>query len=607
MKDCQVLVNKKAREKHGWVLVLIVTSLVILSIMGVGLMTVAYGVRQHASKLKNEVVAMLAAEAGYEKAIFWMGQQKDMLSVLYEGVPGVSDTIEFPNAQCEYQIELHTFAGYRPVYRIVSKGRCGGFNRTVDVLVLQAISGWDMGMRRVPSGPSTTYPVHFADGEIIDIPIHINQMDDWPDYRDIYISGSPRFLRLVAMGESRYTDGGADKYAGVMGLFEDGICFNQPSCRVTDEAAVQVKVDRFRDSTKMNYRFTPQGTAPLANPQDAVQLEFYVDDGVGKVRITNNCTVRGYQRTDVAKTWDFKIRPGSGGTEYQKYDIYAYHYIDDDEPEIEVAIEDSYVTQSFGGVESEPGGQIYVDGNVIIGSEDYDSMVVQGRMTVVATGNIWIADCIKVSDYDDSDNYYPRGSDDMPRHDNPNVLGLIAQGVIKVVDPGISGYDAGGKNYYPGPPSEPDGFEYVPIGQQDTGGWVWRRVGWRWVKEPQEAEVYDRHLPDPTVVEAAMTVGGGGWGAENVARRRGWSYYGGRKEASGNQDYLIVRGTITEAVRGVVGVIGQDGYLKRYYFDERFLEGILPGDVWLRGKYIPAPAGWHDYRSSYSEDNGVGE
>jgi hypothetical protein len=59
---------------------------------------------------------------------------------------------------------------------------------------------------------------------------------------------------------------------------------------------------------------------------------------------------------------------------------------------------------------------------------------------------------------------------------------------------------------------------------------------------------------------------------------------------------LIVRGTITEAVRGVVGLIGADGYLKFYYFDERLLEGILPGDIWLRGKYIPAPAGWHDYR-----------
>ena len=168
--------------------------------------------------------------------------------------------------------------------------------------------------------------------------------------------------------------------------------------------------------------------------------------------------------------------------------------------------------------------------------------------------------------------------------DNPNVLGLISQGVIKVVDPGISSYPQEGDllpnqrrgNYYPGPPSEPNGFKYVPIGRSDS------------------AAQYDpnRHLPDPMVVEAALTVGGGGWGAENVQ----WNSYGGRKEASGYQDDLIVRGTISEAARGVVGLINADGFLKRYYSDERLLEGVLPGDIWLRGKYIPAPAGWHDYR-----------
>ncbi len=97
------------------------------------------------------------------------------------------------------------------------------------------------------------------------------------------------------------------------------------------------------------------------------------------------------------------------------------------------------------------------------------------------------------------------------------------------------------------------------------------------------------------VIEAAMTVGGGGWGAENVRR----SPYGGRKEADGDQDQLIVRGTICEAIRGVVGLIDGDGYYKTYYFDKRLMEGILPGDLWLGGKFIPTPAGWHDYRVAY--------
>ncbi|MHC4337342.1 MAG: hypothetical protein ACYSTG_05250 [Planctomycetota bacterium] len=221
-------------------------------------------------------------------------------------------------------------------------------------------------------------------------------------------------------------------------------------------------------------------------------------------------------------------------------------------------------------MESEPGGQIFVDGNVIVGSGGVDlpgiQDVVKGKITVVATGNIWLADSIVVDG--------PHDADGVPSEDNPNVLGLIAQGVIKVVDPGMSDY-----SYVDGTPVEPAGFVYVPIGRADNG---------------QPPDSHRRHLPDPVEVEASMTVGGGGWGAENV--RRGSS--GGRKEESGNQDYLVVRGTIAEACRGVVGLIGNDGYLKRYYLDDRLLQGVLPGDMWLQGKFVPAPAGWSDYRSS---------
>jgi len=45
-------------------------------------------------------------------------------------------------------------------------------------------------------------------------------------------------------------------------------------------------------------------------------------------------------------------------------------------------------------------------------------------------------------------------------------------------------------------------------------------------------------------------------------------------------------------VRGVVGVVGQDGYTKKYYWDERLLTGILPGNIWLKGKYVPLPGAW---------------
>jgi len=560
---------------NGSALVLVVVLLLVLAALGLGMLTVAYGVRHKAIRLKNEVIAMLAAEAGYETAVFWMSQQQDMLSSLQKAVPGTTGSIKIPDGDCNYQIKFFSFVGYRPVYKIISNGHSGMFNRTVEVQVVQAMSGWDMGVCRVPTGMGSTCPVNFADGEIIDMPLHINDFKDDPDYRDIHIIGNPQFMQSTAMGEPRYTGGGSDKYASVMNVFDNGIYFDQPDSRITDADSVQSKVDRFEGSTKVEYRFNPKATAPVPKPKDAVQLEFFVEDGVGKVRITDDCTVLGYQRTSDYMTYDYKVKPGSSDvTQSVRYDIYGYHFMPENAEangqRITLPIDQTYVTQSFGGVESKPGGQIYIDGNVVIGGDKTvhnGDQVVKGNITIVATGNIWIADSVVVEGTHDADG--------KPSKDNPNILGLIAQGVIKVVDPGMSGYDEGGFNKYPGPPDETiNKVEYVPIGR-DGGG-----------------EKYNRYLPDATVIEAAMTIGGGGWGAENIRRY----YYGGRKEASGYQDKLVVRGTITEAIRGVVGLVGADGYLKYYYFDERLLEGILPGDIWLRGKYVPAPAGWHDYR-----------
>jgi len=547
----------------GSALLVVVVSLLILLVLGAGILTVAWGARHKAIRFKNEAAAMLAAEAGYEKAVYWMSQQQDVLTSIYKGAAGTSGAIPFPDADCEYQIKLFTFVGYRPVYRVISTGHSGVFNRTVDVKVIQAITGWAMGMCRVPYGTTSTYPVNFVDGEIIDIPIHINNRKESPDERDIYIIGSPRFRQLVTMSESRYASGtGSDKYSSVMNLFkEGGIYFNQPNCKITDEATVQDKVDRFKNTTKPQFQFKPSATANITDKQPAVQLEFFVKDGVGTVRITDNCTVRGLLPST---PYDYKIKPGTNGKQYERYYLYAYHLKSADQLALVVPLTDTYVTQSFGGVESEPGGQIFIDGSVVIGSSDYIDMVVKGKITVVASGNIWIADSTVVDG--------THNADGKPSMDNLNALGLVAQGVVKVVDPGMTDPSYGNID----PTTPPSDYTYVPIALADSG---------------QPANSRLRHLPDPTVIEAAMTVGGGGWGAENV---------GGRKELTPPRDDLIVRGTITEAVRGVVGLASSpyDGYIKHYYFDERFLEGILPGDIWLRGKYIPAPAGWHDYRAS---------
>ncbi len=579
------------RIKKGSALVLVTIAMVVLTFLGLGMLTVAYGVKHTAIKMKNETISMLAAEAGYESAVFWMSQQKDMLGAIYNQSSGVTGALNVPQGSCSYNIELFSFVGSRPVYRIVSVGQSGTFTRTVDVHVVQALSGWDMGMCRIPTGNNKTQAVYFANNEVIDMPLHVNDYEDKPDNIDIHIQGNPQFLQTVSMGESRYaSSSGSDKYYSVMSTFDNGICFDQPNNKVTDEDIVQDKIERFRDSTNLSYRFTPVPTAyaTASNPYPAVQLEFFVEDGTGKIRITNNCTVRGSKPNEEGD-YDYKIKAGSDATMYEKYNIYTYHYMPEDAEDtglrFTVPIENTYVTQSFNGVTSEPGGQIYIDGCVVIGGDKtvHDGgQLVKGRITVVATGNIWIADSIKVDG--------PHDADGKPSDDNPNILGLIAQGVIKVVDPGLSesyptdsgtsgsngngGTRRGGNNWNgssSGNGGDIDGHVYNPIGISDG------------------SKIYDRVLPDPMVVEAAITVGGGGWGAENV---------GSRKEYHSPQDDLILRGTITEVIRGVVGIIGSDGYLKNYYFDDRVLEGILPGDIWLQGKFIPAPAGWHDYRVS---------
>jgi hypothetical protein len=252
------------RARDGLALALVVAGLGLLTVIGIGLLTVGYGARREAIAVKADVAAMLAAEAGYEKAVYWMSQQQDILSALQQGTTGTTGSVTFPDSACTYGISLYTFAGTRPVLRVVSEGRSGVFARNVDVLVVQAISGWDMGLCQVPSGATDTVAVNFTSGEIIDMPISINEVDDSPDVRDIYINGTPRFLRPVAMGESRTTQGGSDKYRDVIDLFEEGIYFDQPMTKVTDESSVQTKVDRFRNSTKSQFCFTPACTASLS-------------------------------------------------------------------------------------------------------------------------------------------------------------------------------------------------------------------------------------------------------------------------------------------------------------------------------------------------------
>ncbi len=591
--------KKNNNNKKGSVLALMMISLVILSALGAGMMSVAYGVRHRAITIKNETASMLAAEAGYEQAIMWMSTQKDIYNSIKKG--GGTGTHSFAKSKFTYAVTMHTAVKNRKVYKIVSTGTCALASKTVKVYVVQAMTGWEMGMCRIPKGTTTTSKVSFVGGEVIDMPLHINSYAAPGDgVRDIHVSsyGVPMFAGRVSMGES-YVN--SSKYPHrVMNMFNDGICFDQPKSLITDKSVIDEKLAIFKtDITNHDAKFIykPTANANITNGLPTVQVEFYVDSSnKGQMKITDDCTTKGYHRL---VTNDWKIDPDGNGKTYEKYDIYAYHYTDDTKPAVTYQIDDEsiagspYLQPAYGG---DKGAQIYVEGNVVIGgkrSEHSGKQVLQGKVTIVATGNIWIADSVYVSDKDKNGVSYPRDTrangEKVPGKDNPNVLGLVAGGVIKVVDPGMSSYKKESQlpwyrrcgNYYPGKPIDVTGMKYAEVCNNGGSGYSNRKI------EDSNKRV---------VVEAALTVGGGGWGAENINRSSGWNTYGGRKDAYG-QDYIVVHGVIVEAIRGIVGSAG-DGFNKRYYLDERMLEGIIPGDILMRGKLLPTPAGWHDYTTA---------
>jgi hypothetical protein len=587
--------TKRKQRYQGSVLALAMILTLILALTGFAILKAAEGKMIQTVRIKSQESASSAAEAGYEKAVFWMSEQVDMLTALSSAQS--QGTLAFTQSNADYTVTMASFLGFRPVFEVKANGYCGIYKKTINAYVVQAVAGWEMGQCRIPSNATQTAEVSFITGEILDIPIHINNLNDNPDNRDIYISGTPSFLNVISMGEPRYTSGGADKYNSAMNLFTAGISFGQPASRIYDAVSVATKVTQFRDSTNASYRFTPTHiTLPKssngktgfysATVSDlaAVQLKFYVNgSGQGYVRIYNNCTVAGYTRSSTGSTWDYKIDPTGTGTTFVQYPIYGCHYNSGTYTDVRVDDPSSpiYVRQTYGGAQSAPGAQIYVNGNVIIGSDSTADTAlgtlntVKGQVSIVASGNIWIANELKVDGAHDTSG--------LPSATNTNIIGLIAQGVIKVVDPGMTYPDSTDKMLYDQASyNAAKVANYSPIGSKEG------------------ALTYNRALPRNMVVEAAMTVGGGGWGAENVARSGGSSSNPGRETVTGSNDYLIVRGSITEAFRGVVGS-GNNGYLKQYYYDERLMTGILPGNMGLKGKYLLIPGGWSEVASLTSQ------
>jgi hypothetical protein len=590
-------------KPNGSVLVLVVLSIFILITLGMGILAIAYTARLRAANIKAQASANLAAGAAYEEAVHWLSQQPDVFTILVpppkrKGRRGwkkkpdreitITGTVAFEGSRGDYTISFDHFSAAQPVYKIVANGYSRAAKRTIEALLVQAIGGWSMGKCEMPVGTSTTSPAPFTNRDVTDIPIHINSNDEPDDDElDIHIlmDNMPTFTQPVSIAESRYKRIGAelDKYKGVIDLFENGIYFNQPNNKITNSESWETKIERFRDNTNRRFNYSSNtGRKPRTHlPNNsgfpytvypAVQLEFFVQGGIGKVRITNDCSVCGAPPGELDYMIDSQL------DDYKQYDIYGFHYTyDRSDPRI-YNIEESYVSTSARNTSSERGGQIYVDGNVIIGGAvtfdknrklyladtGYPSQI-KGRLTVVATGNIWIVSPVEYAGPQIKEliaNTFLIKK--VPAADNRNYLGLVSlNGVVKVVDPGLSVYEG------EGPPSYPR-VTYKPVALPRPFSGV---------------KTYLRQLPMSTVVQAAITVGKGGWGEENITNRYMMIKYDG----------LILAGSITEAVRGAYVETG-GGCRKYYYFDKRLLKGHVPGDLWFGGKFIPTPGGWRDYQ-----------
>ena len=624
-------------RNDGSALVLATMVVFTLAILGLSLLTAAYGARLRSTKLRKETTAKLVAEAGYEAAIRWMNQQPDVLSAMTKSgrssgtitIKESSSPQRFPNGNFIYSIRLDRFFGNQPVYDIVSEGYCDLFSSTIKASVVQQVSGWDMALCEIPTATFLSTRAWFTGQDIVEMPIHINSNSQGTpgDHTvDIHVrrgATPPQFSYKVSMGESRYKWWGRDKdkYGDIIKLFDKGIYFDQSGCNVTDpfsadvNSSVALKVGRFWSSTNGAFQFAPV-TAPavtdalaLANPTwasaPAVQLEFYVTgDGVGRVRITNNCTVCLVPGAGN----DYMLGAGPAAP-YILYPIYGYHYANGagavNLPISATNVSQQTTTPSGRGASANVGGQIFVVGNVIIGgavgTDAAGNMVmagttfgsnVKGKLTVVATGNIWIVSPIV---YDGPQNVGFEGGfltkqvpsiTDQPSTTNQNVLGLFSQlGVVKVVDPQLSSNVMRSEENENNPAfftvAQDSFLTYRPIGYQAMPPRIWNRQ----LVDPSQPTV-------SMVVQAAITTCGGGWGAENV----GDPALGARQNMNPDgKDILIVAGSITESVQGRVAYIS-NGFRKCYYFDERLLTGILPGDMWLQSKYVPTPGGWSDSR-----------
>ena len=142
--------RKKQARSQGSVLVVAVLLLLLLSIFSLGVLKSAEGAHVQSIQEKREAAALAAAEAAYEKAVFSMSQQDDLLSTLANGT--LSETMTFPDSTGSYTVSLATYMQSKPIFEITATGSSGIFHKRIRTCLVQAVNGWAMGRCQVPTG-----------------------------------------------------------------------------------------------------------------------------------------------------------------------------------------------------------------------------------------------------------------------------------------------------------------------------------------------------------------------------------------------------------------------------------------------------------------------
>ena len=101
----KIMIERKAQSSRaGSALALAMILILILSLIGLSMLTAAEDVQMHTVRIKRETAASAAAEAAYERAVFWMSQQPDLFLALDQATP--QGTVTFPDSHGSYQIRL---------------------------------------------------------------------------------------------------------------------------------------------------------------------------------------------------------------------------------------------------------------------------------------------------------------------------------------------------------------------------------------------------------------------------------------------------------------------------------------------------------------------